>query len=282
MLIAHFSDPHILFLRHAIRTLPSRKQLLGLVNWLLRRRRIHQRERLTHAVEYLVTQKPDAVVVTGDLCQLAYPGDYTAFALFLRPLKEAGIPVLLLRGNHDHYSPSPRSRVFYEQIRKEYALGAWKEGGIAEIKGAVFLPVDGAVPTPSFECWGSISDDEINRLRQAALSFKPTGNAAKMPAPLRIAFGHFPLLGADGHALPEKMALRNAAHVLTALRELGVAGYLCGHVHKPFTVPLAEGITQYCSGSLTACGVLRMLRATPPATAQERPLLEEIEVRRFA
>lgn len=272
MLIAHFSDPHILFLRHACRSIPNGKQLLGLLNWLMRRRRVHRRNRLHEAVAKIVSLRPDVVVVTGDLCQLAFPGDYTGFGLLMRPVRQAGIPVLLLRGNHDRYSRSERSRRNYEALREELGLGVWRADGFAQVAGVEFVPLDCAVPTPPFECWGELQPQEVERLRAFAHGSQPVEKAAQAG---RIAFGHFPLVDCEGKALAHKIGLRNADLALRLLPDLHVAGYLCGHMHMPFTVELPGGIPQFCAGSLTAGGLLRMLRLHPGASGCAATLREE-------
>ncbi len=274
MLIAHFSDPHVLFLRHACRSLPSGKQLLGLFNWLLRRRRVHRRRRLRDAVEKLLQLRPDVVLVTGDLCQLAYPGDYEGFGRLLRPLTQAGIPVLLLRGNHDRYSRSERTRRAYLALRDGLGLGLWREDGFAEKDGVEFVPLDCAVPTPPFECWGELTAAEVERLRHSALV-----RGRQAPALARLAFGHFPLLDAGGRPLARKIGLKNAELALALLPELGVLGYFCGHLHLPFTVGLPGGIPQYCSGSLTASGLLRIMRLDKSAEHPHR--LQEVATHTF-
>lgn len=46
---------------------------------------------------------PSAMLINGDLAlNTGLPGDYTTLANGLKPIREAGIPVHLLLGNHDH------------------------------------------------------------------------------------------------------------------------------------------------------------------------------------
>lgn len=278
MLIAHFSDPHILFLHHALRSIPNSQQLLGLINWVLHRRLIHRRQRLVGAVQRLLQIKPAAVVVTGDICQLAYPGDYTAFARMMRPLSEAKIPVIILSGNHDLYSHTSRVSEAFLRIQREMALGCWVAEGVAQVGDMEFFALDAAVPTPSFQCWGSLPEGTFTRLRKM-INEREAESKARTTARLRIAFGHFPLTGADGRPLPERIALREAEEAITLLPQLGIRDYLCGHVHKPYSVLLPSGILQHCSGALTAGGCLRIFKAEKIDEAA--PVLHEIATHNF-
>lgn len=260
MLIAHFSDPHILFLRNSLGGMRNFKQALGLANWVFRRRQVHRRARMDAVISHLLEVKPEAVVITGDLCQLAIPADYARFGRMLEPLHSAGIPVILLRGNHDHYSPGIAAQLAFNKLRERFALGCINAHGVARIGGVEFVPVDAAVPTPSFHCWGRIDAGQLSLLR---------GHLAKSSCGVRVAFGHFPLLRADGTPLPERMALREAAQVLELLRAHEVRAYLCGHIHKPFHVLLPGDIPQYCAGTITGGGVLRLLRINGGGVREE-------------
>lgn len=252
MLIAHLSDPHILYLRHAPAGVRNGKQLFGLVNWLLRRLRVHRRERLKLAVSHLLQTRPEALVITGDLCQLAIPADYHALGRILEPLRLKKIPVFLLRGNHDFYSRSSSAHRAFEDLRHHLALGMCGSDGFAVCGNLEFVPFDGAVPTPAFRCWGRIGEEQLRALETRLAAEKHVGR-------MRIACGHFPLVLADGKPLPEPIAMRNAGLIPPLLQRHGMLAYLCGHIHKPFTASLPGGIPQFCSGSLTAKGVLRLL-----------------------
>lgn len=57
---------------------------------------------LETVVRQLLAEKPEAVIAAGDEAKLdGRPGDYEVFESILAPVREAGIPVHLLVGNHD-------------------------------------------------------------------------------------------------------------------------------------------------------------------------------------
>lgn len=252
MLIAHISDPHILHGLTSLRYLRNLKQILGLFNWYLKRRKIHQRHKLENTVKEILAKKANVVIVTGDICQLAFANDYLEFARIMQPLKEAGIPVIILQGNHDHYVKSVKSKKAFHKLKIELLCQKVAvENDVYSIQDVDFLAIDGAVPTPPFQCWGLVSEEQLANLRNdfSELDSKKT----------RVAFGHFPLLNSKNLPLPKGMALQNADKILEILQEHKVKAYLCGHIHKAFESTLPGNIKQFCSGSITSYGVLRFL-----------------------
>lgn len=248
--IAHFSDPHIIYLRHAWHSLRNSKQLLGFMNWVMRRRRKHNRNIIKKAVRLVMERECDIVVVTGDICQLALPYDYAAFARMVKPLTDANIPVIILQGNHDHYSGREDSYTAYRTIRDHLSLGLDNNTGIITYNDTEFISLDAAVITPSFKCYGVLDPEEITRLEE---TLAQTSGENK----LRLAYGHFPLLNSKGEELEEFMAMQNAPMAMDLIANNKISAYLCGHIHKPFVTNLPGDVTQYCSGTITGGGVLR-------------------------
>lgn len=62
--------------------------------------------KLVACVRKILAKKPYpyAAVFCGDLTDNGLPGQMTRFREIIRPLKDAGIPCLLMAGNHDYYS----------------------------------------------------------------------------------------------------------------------------------------------------------------------------------
>jgi 3',5'-cyclic AMP phosphodiesterase CpdA len=100
--LAHLSDPHLAPLPPARFTELIGKRVTGYINWWRKRAAIHRPEVLSRIVADLKAQKPDHIAVTGDLVNLALPGEYAAARAWLDAL---GSPaqVTLVPGNHDAY-----------------------------------------------------------------------------------------------------------------------------------------------------------------------------------
>lgn len=101
-LLAHLSDPHLAPLPQPRLAELIGKRVTGFINWRRRREAIHRPEVLARIVADLKAQAPDHIAVTGDLVNLALPGEYTAARAWLDAL---GPPadVTLVPGNHDAY-----------------------------------------------------------------------------------------------------------------------------------------------------------------------------------
>jgi 3',5'-cyclic AMP phosphodiesterase CpdA len=100
--LAHLSDPHLGPLPQPdVRELAS-KRLLGYINWRRRRHRVHRADALDAIMRDLRGERPDHVVVTGDLVNIALPAE---FAQARRWLEGLGRPadVSVVPGNHDAY-----------------------------------------------------------------------------------------------------------------------------------------------------------------------------------
>ncbi len=250
MRLAHISDIHLMSAISSYLQVRTLKQLIGLFNWVIYRRKKNCMSRVYKSVEMLVNSDIDALVVTGDISQLAFTKDYKTYAEMMKPLTDRNIPIITIKGNHDHYCRSKKlSKAFNEYI-KPLSLGTEIEKGVYKIKELELFHLEGAVPTPPFRCWGKLS---AKRLKELENNFKKYAKSTAQ----KIAFGHFPLLGENNDILPDYMALRGADKALHLLGKYKVTRYLCGHIHKPFKSMLPNNIEQFCSGSISASGLIR-------------------------
>jgi 3',5'-cyclic AMP phosphodiesterase CpdA len=99
---APLSDPHLPAMPGLrLRDLAG-KRTLGLVNWRFRRRHEHTAEILDALLLDLAAQAPDHIAITGDLVNVALPGEFAPARAFLARL---GPPehVSFVPGNHDAY-----------------------------------------------------------------------------------------------------------------------------------------------------------------------------------
>jgi 3',5'-cyclic AMP phosphodiesterase CpdA len=98
--LAHISDLHLSNLPPVAWAELANKRLLGYLSWHLSRQRQHLGSILDALVRDLHAVNPDHVAITGDLVNLALPGEFAEAAMWLRRL---GPPewVSLVPGNHD-------------------------------------------------------------------------------------------------------------------------------------------------------------------------------------
>lgn len=102
ILLGHLSDPHLGPMPSArIRDLAG-KRAIGFVNWHRRRKTIHRGEVLSRIVSDLRAQNPDHIAVTGDILNIALPGEFAPSRVWLDTVGPAH-DVTFVPGNHDAY-----------------------------------------------------------------------------------------------------------------------------------------------------------------------------------
>lgn len=195
-------------------------------------------------------EKPDAVIMTGDLTMRATTREFEAGGAWLKSL---GVPVTLEVGNHDlPYYWDPFRRLFTPYSR--YAAVEKMIEKPLEIAGITVVPLKTTARAQWRWNWskGRVSSGSLRRAL-ALIAEAPKGN-------LIFVAGHHPLIegGTRGTA-----RTRHGDTALAALADAGAHAVLSGHVHDPFDVPYERnGWTLRLIGAGT---LSKRVRATPPA-----------------
>jgi 3',5'-cyclic AMP phosphodiesterase CpdA len=100
--LAHLSDPHLAPLPTPRWGELIGKRVTGYINWLRRRRFIHDRGTLDALTADLKAQGTDHIAVTGDIVNIAAKGEFPPGRAFLESLGPAH-EVSFVPGNHDIY-----------------------------------------------------------------------------------------------------------------------------------------------------------------------------------
>jgi len=195
-------------------------------------------------------EKPDAVIMTGDLTMRATPEEFRRGGDWLRSL---AVPVTLEVGNHDiPYYWDPLRRLFAPYNR--YAAVEKMIEKPLEIAGISVIPLKTTARAQWRWNWskGRVSSGSLRRAL-ALMSEVPKGNLVLVAA-------HHPLIegGTRGTA-----RTRHGDAALTALAEAGAHAVLSGHVHDPFDVPVeraGRSIRMIGAGTLS-----KRVRGSPPA-----------------
>ena len=195
-------------------------------------------------------ERPDAVIMTGDLTMRARPREFDAGGKWLRAL---GVPVTIEVGNHDiPYYWDPLRRLF-RPYRRYGAAEKLIERPL-ELPGISIVPLKTTARAQLRWNWskGNVSDSAL-RAALSGVAQAPKGN-------LIFVAGHHPLI--DGGAKGTGRT-RGGAGALAAFAEAGVHAVLSGHVHDPFDIPYErDGWTLRLIGA----GTLSVrLRHSPPA-----------------
>ena len=213
------------------------KRLLGWISWQQRRRHLHRAEVLRALFKDLKRQNPDHVAVTGDLTNIALPGEFEAAAQLLA---ELGPPswVSLVPGNHDAYVSVPQARSW--DLWAEYMLSdetleerdgsalplaapRHEEFPTVRVRGPVALVgACSALPTRAGSASGRLGDDQIERLASTLAELR----SRELCCVLLI---HHPVV--DEGFTPRRR-LRDSAALRTVLRDVGADLVLHGHGHR--------------------------------------------------
>ena len=195
-------------------------------------------------------ERPDAVVMTGDLTMRARTSEFEAGGRWLRSL---GVPITVEIGNHDiPYYSNPVARLLRPYVR--YAAAE------KLIERPLALPGVRVVPlrTVARAQWRvDQSKGQVSR-RSLGEALAMIGEAS--PGDLILVAAHHPLIDPRPGGREKTHGGRAA---LAALAAAGADAVLSGHVHEPFDWPYEEGerpIRLIGAGTLS-----KRLRRSPPA-----------------
>lgn len=179
-------------------------------------------QRLVEAVaERIDAEKPDLVVVSGDLTQRARTEQFQEACAFLERLREAGHDVLAVPGNHDvplydvlrrFLSPLTRYKRFIDETLCPYH----------EMPGVAVLGINTARSLTFSE--GRINEEQMAFIRE---TFERTDEKA-----MRVLVTHHPLFALPvGETGEVGRAVGRSELALDAIAEAGVDMLLAGHHH---------------------------------------------------
>jgi 3',5'-cyclic-AMP phosphodiesterase len=158
------------------------------------------------------TDRPDAIVVTGDLADLGEPDAYRRLRSVVEPVSERlGTPVIWVAGNHDE-RPAMREHLLDAPPAEDPITGVW------DLNGLRVIALDSTVPG-----WhhGDIDAEQLSWLSDQLRTPAPHGTLLAMhhpPVPSHIPF--FDIL-----------ELRHQDELAEVLRGSDVRGILAGHLH---------------------------------------------------
>ena len=218
--------------------------------------------------ERVAAEKPDAVIMTGDLTMRATKREFQAGGEWLQSL---GVPVTVEVGNHDipyYWDPFRR---FFAPYQRYAAVERMIEKPL-DLPGVTVVPLKTTARAQWRWNWskGRVSSGSLRRAL-ALIAQAPKDH-------LILVAAHHPLIegGTKGTA-----KTRNGDEALSQLAAAGAHAVLSGHVHDPFDVPIDRNgwiIRMIGAGTLS-----KRTRKTPPAFNELRIEGQGIEtlVRRF-
>jgi 3',5'-cyclic AMP phosphodiesterase CpdA len=221
---AQLSDPHLSSLTGVQAGELLNKRMLGYLSWRHRRRDHHRREVLDALVADLHAQRPDHVVVTGDLTHIGLTREFQEVREWLSSM---GLPqdVSVIPGNHDAYIATPWERSFgiwSAYMSSDPGVGSADVFPTLRVRGPVaFIGVSSARPSAPFMAVGTVGHRQLERLDELL------AETARRGLFRAVLIHHPPLPGSEKW----RKRLTDSAEFCAVLRRRGAEVVLHGHSH---------------------------------------------------
>ncbi len=256
MKIIHFSDSHAGGPAEDISAYFD-KRWVGVFNYQFRRQYQHDQSLLSKAVSFIVDEKPDLAVCTGDITSTGQPGEYRqALGILGSLVRDTEIPFIYVPGNHDYYV---YNRKCNEAMREAVSVLNRGDFRLEELpvkrrySELEFLIVNESWPANLLSSGGYLRKEDSDRI------CRWTGEKKELP---RVLVGHYPLIEAHPW-LRIRHRLRGQKDVLSKLREGAIDLSLCGHKHLPYAEIDRKGRGEICAGSITRNACMAVIEYDP-------------------
>lgn len=228
MRIAHFSDIHVLDLTGVRPWAFANKRAVGGLNLLLSRAREYSQQVLARLVDDVNQQRPDHILVSGDISNLSLRAEFVRAGEILDRLSLPPSEVTLVPGNHDCYTRSAKRRddfsdVFAPYLRGDFVAGDRVEWPFLRIRGDLALvAINTAHPSLPLLAVGTVGE----RQRQAVARLLADERVADR---FRLVMLHHPPHVANAHW---HNRLTDSDKFVEMLSEAGAELLIHGHLHR--------------------------------------------------
>lgn len=228
-LLAHLSDAHIGPIPRPNLAELLGKRVTGYVNWLYKRAGQHDMGVLGTLVADMRAQKPDHVVMTGDIVNIGLPAE---IALAKDWLATLGGPqeVSFTPGNHDAYVADATKLV--QEVFAPWTTSETAASGFPYLRrrgGVALIGLDSGVPTAPFVASGRLGAAQLAALGDLL-------DATRAEGLVRVVFLHHPPHVGGARML---RGLEDAAAFEAVIGRHGAELVLHGHNHKPSVAHIA-------------------------------------------
>jgi 3',5'-cyclic AMP phosphodiesterase CpdA len=231
-IFAHLSDPHLTSLRDiSVRDLLN-KRALGYLSWRLRRRFEYRAEVLAALVRDLRCNRPEHIIITGDLTHLGLPYEFLEVEKWLHLL---GSPsqVTVIPGNHDAYVATDWGHTFVHWL--EYMVSDVGQDCVGKKsdtrtlfpslrvrRETAFIGLSSVRPSKPFFALGSVGQIQLQKLEHILAQ---TGRQGLF----RIVMIHHPL---QPGIVTWRKRLTDSRKLRSLIAQQGVEMVLHGHAHR--------------------------------------------------
>ena len=214
------------------------KRALGLFSWNNRRKLQHDIKILENLIENVIADKPEIVVITGDLVQLGTENEILLAKKWLSRVFEK-VPLMIVPGNHDNYAIDSFS----------YIANHWSEfihinpdfPSVKRFGDLVLIGLMSAKPMPFWSAQGDICAKQFDRLE---------GLLAQCEGKIVCLFLHHP-------PYLEGVKRRKSLKMSEKLRRLIIDKHVTlvchGHLHRNIEFDGLMPTRVFCTASASAC-----------------------------
>lgn len=244
MRLIHVTDPHLTSLQGIALGRLRGKRLLGYLSWYRKRRHQYCPDRLAALTDAIAEDKPDRILVTGDLVHVGLPEEIDAARLWLEGL--AGMAqILLVPGNHDIYAANSVAAV--QALWGPY-LWPGGTGGQAfpnslDCGQVGLIGLSSACPTAVFSARGRLGDSQCQRLVECLR------HHAEQRRFRCLLIHHPPLRGITSW----RRALADAAALESILGQCGAELILHGHLHRNIAYRFGQQTRVFGTAPASSC-----------------------------
>ncbi len=225
--LAHVSDWLTTTLLGAPARALATKRFWGWQSWHRGRRKHHLPEVLACILDDVRQQRPDHVVVTGDLTNIALEQEFREAAQMLRQLGEPGW-VTVVPGNHDAYVAVATEHGW--DLWAPYLCSDGNQSGRAPARDdyptlrlraeVALIGLCSALPTPLFRASGELGAGQLERLERMLVEQRGR---------VRVVALHHPPTDRE---LPRRRRLRDWPALQRVLQRAGAELIVHGHRHR--------------------------------------------------
>lgn len=213
---------------------------------------LEDRQALAWVEDCIGSERPDAVIITGDLTMRARHREYEAATAWIAALD---VPATMVIGNHDmpYFNLIER---FFDPYRRFQGVRSIVEAEL-DLGDIAIVPLKTTARAQWRTNWskGWITRPALEKTL-AQIDALPKGTRVLVSA-------HHPLVEVNHHG---NVLTKRGSHALEELAKRKVIGVLSGHVHDPFDL-----MEQTPSGSVRMIGagtLSKRIRSTPPSFNQ--------------
>lgn len=216
-------------------------------------------------LQFIRTEKVDALLVCGDIFDMAYPSNQAlrSYYQLLREISETSCrQIIITGGNHDSVGTLEAPREVLQVLNVTIVAGVPanqqdeiielhdKDGKLQAVVGAVPFLRDRDIRIPVA---GESTNERIEAVRQGILNHYH--QLAELMLPYReqnipqIVTGHLYMQGSQLSESERDLQLGNQAGVSAAAFPIAFDYYALGHIHRPQTISKSP-VVEYCGSPL--------------------------------